>query len=285
MHPIMVEELFVKPGDVVKAGEKLARIDQRTTQILIKTQDSGKLNSQNLEDYREIAKQYGLEEKLNSLMVQEALSTNNQDFFADVNDFTAQQDGRIMTLNVAPGRLVNAGEQLYTINTSSNFSLMLQVDEQDISLVKKGAKVIFWIPGEKENRYFATITTIAPVVSYQDSLLERTSYIEVTAEVCDDVSQTFRHGANIEARIATGEESNLTAVPFQAIAQDENNREFVYQLEGGRPVLRYITIEKEQSKFAYVSSGVNTLQPVFINAEEIDPTLRYTIKYQGNCDV
>lgn len=284
LYPVMVEEVYVQPGDWVNEGDILAQIDVATTKAIANNQSNAEADQQTIEQYRELAKQYGVEDKLEEYLVQQTLSVKGDTFLPVEEQIIAQHTGKVMSVNAVSGCLTQAGDPLYSINSSNESTLVLQVEEEDVDLIKIGDRVIFYLPEQEKTPFYAKVCQIAPVVTQENGLLQTNTYVEVWAQVTSNY-ENLRPGSTVEAKIATNNTGLLTAVPYSAISQDEQNREFIYQLENGRPVMKYIEVEKEESRYVYVSSGIDKGRPVLLNAESLDPTCRFKIEYQGENDV
>ena len=103
--------------------------------------------------------------------------------------------------------------------------------------------------------------------------------MEVTAEFfSDDV--LMRPGISVQGQIAVSDAATMISVPYEAILQDENNREYVYQLIDGNITKRYIQVEQELANYVQVVSGMEETPPVFLQSDSIVDSNNYHIVYR-----
>jgi len=278
MHPVMIDQVYIHAGEWVEKGEIIASVNLETTQVLMcNAAAAPKIEGEVLEEYRMLAKEYGMETKLEEYLMQNTFIEEAQPYFAVSENIIAEHSGKILSLNIASGRLVNTAEQLYTIASSPNCSVVLHVDQEDIALIAPKNPVLLSGPGFESKQYRAMVTEIAPIVTHEKTLLEDNSYVEVRARLLDSAG-ILRPGLNVQAKIAVGESTVATLLPYQAIAQDNNNREYIYCLQDGKPVQRYIDVVKEDSSFVYAGCDLSW-QPILLEAENIITNKQYRFEY------
>ena len=207
---------------------------------------------------------------------QQALSTTSESIAEYV---TAPASGRIHSFTAQRGQLLDAGKIIYSIGIGETFQAVLEIAESDISLISLGDKVVLTGEGLGEKSFSAVITDIAPEAKRVFKGLNQNTIVEVIAEFCSNDSE-LRPGLTLQAKIATEDTSETLSLPYEAIAQDENNREYVYQLIDGIPKKQYIKIKKELTDYVQIEEGIEVLAPVFLNNNDTISKKNYKIVLQ-----
>jgi len=283
LQPLMVEETYVKTGDWVEEGDILAKIDIETSLNLSSiNRSSSNTTAEQLEYYLGLAKQYGMEGEAEQYLTQ-YVSKKETDLTP--TDDTLEQyikadaSGQLLSFFPQNGRLLEAGNPVYSIATGKVFQAVLQVEEGDIAQLYSGNKVILTGEGMGEEQYSAVITEISPTAVQVFSGLEQKTVVEVIAEFVAD-NKNIRPGLSLQATIATSAPTTMVSVPYEAILQDENNNEYVYQLIEGQKTRKYIEVEKELSDYVQVSNGLNKTAPVFLKTDASNSPQKYRIVYR-----
>lgn len=278
-RPLMIEAVLVQEGESVTRGSVLATLDTQTTDGLASA-NMQSADAAQLEQYMAAARQYGMEDELQTyLQSQKTATTATQP--AQPN-LVAPRSGRVLSLGVQPGCLADCGQLLYTIGGSS-CQAVLQVEEADIAQVTVGSPVTLSGPGLGEQQYRAVVTAVATQAKQVLSGLQTKTVVEVTAQLQTE-DAALRPGLTVTAKIATGPRSSGVSVPYQAVAQDEQKREYVYTLVDGKPQKQFVVVQSEQSDFMQVAGGLQNGQPVVFGAEEFDPAQQHKMVYRENWD-
>lgn len=280
-QPMMIDRVTVAEGQWVQQDEMIATVDVATSTQLAGTNFGEANSTDQLEEYLAAARQYGLEEELAEYLEAQSQLTAGQSAVVPVADrLLAQGAGQLVSLGVQAGCLAPTGTRLYTL-AGGSCRAVLQVEEADIGSVQVGSPVVLSGPGLGEGDYPAVVTAIAPAAHQMLEGLTAKTVVEVTAELSDEAAQ-LRPGLSVSAKIAAGPHSELLSIPYEAVAQDEAQREFVYQLVNGQPQKRYITVAHEQKKVVQVATGLAEGQPIVLCAEEFDANTHYKLVYREN---
>lgn len=280
-QPMMIDNVAVAEGQWVQQGELLATVDVATSTRLAGTALGAAESADQLEEYLAAARQYGLEDELAEYLEAQSAPTAGQSAAAPVAErLLSQGAGQLVSLGVQAGCLAPAGTKLYTL-ADSGCRAVLQVEEADIGSVQVGSPVVLSGPGLGEGEYSAVVTAIAPAAHQTLEGLTAKTVVEVTAELSEEAAQ-LRPGLSVSAKIAAGPHSELLSIPYEAVAQDEAQREFVYQLVDGRPQKCYITVAGEQKKVVQVATGLAEGRPIVLCAEDFDANAHYKLVYREN---
>ena len=193
-----IKKLYVKLGDVVKAGDMMAEIDSATQQNNVDTKKAqlgiyeAKLNSAKVA--LEISKtKFKREQELfaknatskeefenakNTLAANEAslkeieaqvaqakISLNTAQIDLGYTKITAPKDGVVVSVQVEEGQTVNSNQTTPTIVNIADLSkvqLKMEIAEGDITKIKVGSKVEYSILSEPNRKFHAQISSIDP---------------------------------------------------------------------------------------------------------------------------
>nr|WP_315015179.1 efflux RND transporter periplasmic adaptor subunit [uncultured Campylobacter sp.] len=191
-----IKKLYVKLGDVVKAGDMIAEIDSATQQNNVDTKKAqlgiyeAKLNSAKVA--LEISKtKFKREQELfaknatskeefenakNTLAANEAslkeieaqvaqakISLNTAQIDLGYTKITAPKDGVVVSVQVEEGQTVNSNQTTPTIVNIADLSkvlLKMEIAEGDITKIKVGSKVEYSILSEPNRKFHAQISSI-----------------------------------------------------------------------------------------------------------------------------
>ena len=193
-----IKKLYVKLGDVVKAGDMIAEIDSATQQNNVDTKKAqlgiyeAKLNSAKVA--LEISKtKFKREQELfaknatskeefenakNTLAANEAslkeieaqvaqakISLNTAQIDLGYTKIIAPKGGVVVSVQVEEGQTVNSNQTTPTIVNIADLSkvqLKMEIAEGDITKIKVGSKVEYSILSEPNRKFHASISSIDP---------------------------------------------------------------------------------------------------------------------------
>ena len=193
-----IKKLYVKLGDVVKAGDMIAEIDSATQQNNVDTKKAqlgiyeAKLNSAKVA--LEISKtKFKREQELfaknatskeefenakNTLAANEAslkeieaqiaqakISLNTAQIDLGYTKIIAPKGGVVVSVQVEEGQTVNSNQTTPTIVNIADLSkvqLKMEIAEGDITKIKVGSKVEYSILSEQNRKFYARISSIDP---------------------------------------------------------------------------------------------------------------------------
>ena len=193
-----IKKLYVKLGDVVKAGDMIAEIDSATQQNNVDTKKAqlgiyeAKLNSAKVA--LEISKtKFKREQELfaknatskeefenakNTLAANEAslkeieaqiaqakISLNTAQIDLGYTKIIAPKGGVVVSVQVEEGQTVNSNQTTPTIVNIADLSkvqLKMEIAEGDITKIKVGSKVEYSILSEPNRKFYAQISSIDP---------------------------------------------------------------------------------------------------------------------------
>ena len=193
-----IKKLYVKLGDVVKAGDMIAEIDSATQQNNVDTKKAqlgiyeAKLNSAKValeisktkfkreqelfaknatskEEFENAKNTLAANEaslkEIEAQIVQAKISLNTAQIDLGYTKITAPKDGVVVSVQVEEGQTVNSNQTTPTIVNIADLSkvqLKMEIAEGDITKIKVGSKVEYSILSEPNRKFYARISSIDP---------------------------------------------------------------------------------------------------------------------------
>lgn len=166
-----------------------------------------------------------------------------------------------------PGDYVASGSPAAVICESEGLRVRLSIDESQVSDLKKGQKV--QISGVGFNStYYGSIISIASEAKQLISTTGQETVVEALASV-DHPGSDILPGFNAKAKITTSQNSNALVIPYEAVREDADGKEFVYIVSGGRAKRRNVVTGKELDTGFEVKSGLRENDLVITNPDAV----------------
>lgn len=303
-----ISQLFVKIGDVVKVGDKIAEIDARTqinqrnsakADLAIKKANLQSAQAKLKETERiyqrhkgllgqnatsketvESAESAFLTAKANVAQVQaeikkSELSLENQELSLSHTLVTAPIAGTIIAVAVEQGSTINAVQTSPTIVTIAQTNQMViasQIAEADVVHVKTGMKAYFNLLGNPKKRFEGVIHSIDPaplnVSDNQNTSSETAVYYYGKMSVPNDDNQ-LKIGMTANTTIIVEEANHALMVPLTALQKDDE----VLVLNGTEALPQKITTGLNDGINVEVKSGLNEGQEVVLSTATDKPSM------------
>jgi membrane fusion protein (multidrug efflux system) len=279
----MLTEVYVTEGEAVKAGQPLLKLEgysasAGTTESPAEaeaSQDTG-TSQQARDNYDNALKEVNRYKKLYEIGAIPRRQLENatarlQQAEADLNSgqnaapsphsntsapitlhgsatVTAPTDGRVMGLSTAPGKAVQAGQQLMALGSGQEVELVVHIDQNDLYLVHLGTTAT----AEAANQIITgQVSSIYPEAE-GDQIASFLAHIKLT----DNPDGLLKPGMSAHVHIDTGASEPVLAIPSVAVFRDEAGQNFVYVAADGRAVRQPISIGEAIGDYTEITSGV-----------------------------
>ncbi len=170
-------------------------------------------------------------------------------------------NGNITSVNITRGQYLEPSTVAVSIISKKHLHLELKVFEKDISKIKKGQPVVFFLPDNPQKRYNAEVFLVGKAISG----IERT--VNVHGHLKDNkISEELLPGMYIEAEIFV-DELEKPALPTEAIVKAEgvNYILVLNSFENGE-----YTFEKKEIKTGESNDGyTEVLTPEVIGTKKV----------------
>jgi multidrug resistance efflux pump len=193
---------FVRPGDTVRAGQVLCRLDDRELKL-----EQTRLSSEREQLVRKHRQALAAQERSNMTILAaqidqvEAMLTLVSDKLARAT-LVAPFDGVVVSgdLHQLLGTPVELGKVLFQIAPLDAYRVILQVDERDIAYLQVGQPGVLTLSGVPNGYMDFSVQQITPVSTAQDGR----NYFRVEAQLREP-SETVRPGMEGVGKIVAGE--------------------------------------------------------------------------------
>lgn len=278
--PVVPNDVLVKVGDKVEINQTIATIDKIATQNAIINFANMIINTSaylpDITELLDIFENYGVHfEYENSQLVNVDLAKNNLSNQVEKvanttlpTEIKATTDGVITSIDLIKGSVTSPQSVVCTISKTDELYVQLEINEQNISQIEVGDKVIFKAIATDDEKYQGIITTIFPTASkvYQGTTQKTIvgAYVEL-----DETYDNLKAGYNITGVVKDSENEQTLILPYETIKQDENNNEYVYIYEQNRAIKQIITTGRELAQGVEIISGLNENSKVIFNSNDV----------------
>jgi len=228
-----IEEILVKEGERVKAGQTLAWMSSTERSALL-----------------DAARGQG-EEALN--------------YWKDVYKAIAlisPIDGQVIVATTQPGQTITTADAVIVL--SDQLIVRAQVDETDIGKVKLGQNATVSLDAYPDS----DIKAVVEHIYYESKTVNNVTTYEVDL-LPEEVPSFFRSGMNATIDFVENSRDGILLIPAEAVVK-ENGQDFVLvkQAEGGEPEKRAVTLGISDDKNTEVISGLDADDTVILKTEK-----------------
>ena len=225
-----VEQVWVREGDRVQAGQALIGLEQPEAQAAVAqaeaslAQADAALPAARAELQRTralVAQGFFSPSKLDEALRAERVAVAQRGAAQAAlkaararltqTEVRAPSNGQVLVRQVEPGQIVQAGKALLTLAVDGPTELVASVDERFLSQLQvgQGAKVV--ADAFPTRPFDARVKRLAPAVNAQ------TGSVEVTMSVPDPVPDFLREDMTLSVEVLTGQREAALVVPLQAV--------------------------------------------------------------------
>lgn len=239
-------------GDEVKAGDVIATVDVNATKLAI-------LNM--AEAVSQIPKEYI--EAMGNISFQ-------TDYIGSIvpTEIVAEKTGKITGLTMVEGAISYPKLPLAAISDTSDLRINLNVSELDCDRVKEGDSVFFKAAATKDEVYEGEVWRIFPTAQTTLMGSEKQTVVGLYVKPLKNYP-SLKPGYTVNGVIKKGEGEICLTVPYEAIGQDEENREYVYINENGKAKKILVKTGKEFKNTVEITEGITGDAPIIKNASDI----------------
>ncbi len=237
---VVVGEVKVKEGDTVKKGDILFTVDMSSTLQALADADG-------------------------AAAVQAAMTGS----FSET--VTAPCDGRVRRMTAREGVVLEKGETAVEVEAPLSVCVRLAVPERHIRLIEKGQAVLVSGVGFRKSAYMGTVTDIASVAKTGLNGTATETVVEAVVTLAEgEADDSLRVGLNATGTVTVDTVYNGMILPYAAVEQDEDNREYVYILRGETAEKRIITPHAERVDGYLVTDGFSEGELLILSPDLVD---------------
>ncbi len=276
--PEVVEAVFVKEGQAVRAGQVLARFRSGALDAAALSAEAQRRKAasdyermQNLLREGAVA-ETDLENAEVQLRAAEAAAAQAQKRF-DEATVRAPVSGVISERHVEAGDRVKDGDQLFRLVNTAELEFEATVPSEFAAQVRAGQRVALAVTGARDAGLSARVTRLNATVDPATRQLK--IYVAVPNRAGRLVGGLFASG-----RVVLEQVPAALAVPLQAVRADSGGRPYVLIVEQGRLARRDVTtgVADERAGLVEIRSGLSGGETVVVGrAEGLEPGQRVAL--------
>ena len=173
--------------------------------------------------------------------------------------FRSPVSGIVTEKKALQGMRFMPGEALYQVTDLSSVWVVADVFEQDIGLVKTGAKVSVRITAYPDKVFDGTVTYVYP------TLKAETRSVAVRVELANP-GQLLKPAMFAQVELAVGSKAEVLAVPDSAVIDSGTRRIVLVQVKEGRFEPREVQLGARSENYVEVREGVRAGEKVVVAA-------------------
>lgn len=282
---VVPDQVYVEVGDYVTEGQVIADVDVNKSKAVIAQNPFNSLGETEIEIPDELSETLSVFGALSGLSEEELIQAFSAAQGGSKNaqitqtleipaQLTAPMSGVIGDLTLQTGMPTQAGTAAVTIVDNSKLALRAEVGESQIQEVSHGDRCYITGSGFSGKHYTGTVTRIFPTAKKSSTNLNTESTVEILIEI-DQPDQYLMAGFTAKAQIVTEIRENVLTVPYEAIGQDEDGKEYIFLYENGKAVQRYIETGEEMQSGVEVTAGLGLGDVVIQNNSSIRKNGQY----------
>lgn len=252
--PVKVEQVYVKVGDKVKAGDPLLKIDLKATELTAKiaaagiiTQESKSVETANMIDYS----------KKITGNIREALDKIPETVYA-------AYDCIISGLSAENGEYSNPYSPLVVMSDRSVICAEIFVDERDANGLEIGQKAT--ISGSAlDKTYTATVISVAARATMASTDAVTSNKVDVSLEL-SGANDSLVINSLVKAEILKGVAENIIFVPYEVVHFNDQS-DFVYVNENGKAVKKTVKTGRAFEDGIEIVSGITAIDRLILSSK------------------
>lgn len=244
----VVAEVLVKEGQSVEEGDPLFEVDKQATLSVLAQSENAAL--------------------LQSVLSEEVPTT-----------VTAPASGTVGDLAVSPGKTVEKSTVCAVISKGGGKCIRISVPERSVRQVKIGQPVTVSGIGFVKEEYSGEITEVSGKAKQQMNGASVQTMVEAVVLLNkEEMDESLRVGLTASAEITVSTIPEGFIIPYEAVSEDEDNKEFVYVLRSGTAHKQLLNFVCEMPEGYLVEKGFETGDVLILYPDTVTPGVKCTAK-------
>ncbi|MDR3645699.1 MAG: efflux RND transporter periplasmic adaptor subunit [Clostridia bacterium] len=271
--PLMAGKVIASIGQQVKAGETLVEIDKEdtiqtfnsSTSAGSSTQSQSEILSQahdslSADEYSALANSYGLSTSASTPSSSSSGSVSSDNV---PDSISAPISGTVTQLNATEGSYTDPDGPVAVITDLKNLQVKAQVDEILLTSIKVGQKAVITGDGFTSS-YIGVVTKIYPTARQIVTTSGTRTVVDILLSI-QNTGNDLKPGLSADVSIVTADIQDSMTVPYEAIEEDDSNREYVFVYRNGHAFKTFITTGTEYANTVAVKTGLKPGDRVITN--------------------
>ncbi|SMB88437.1 RND family efflux transporter, MFP subunit [Desulfonispora thiosulfatigenes DSM 11270] len=271
-------ELHIKEGDKVSAGQTIAVLDHRSTDVQMNSAQIAYEDAQKNYERNKVLFESGALPQINLEQSETALrnaenNLNAQNLNFDNSIVTTPISGTVTQLIAKKGGMASGQTPIAVVTDLSTIEVKTNINEMQINKVKLGHKVRMYIPALGGKPLTGTIVTINPLID------EKAKAYPVTIHI-SNTDGKIKSGMYTEIELITDSISKGIIIPAQAIITRENESK-VFVVRDNKAVAVKVELGLSNGDETIITKGLKVGEQVItygnedvVNGDEVVVTKR-----------
>lgn len=262
-----IEQVVVKAGQHVKAGDVLARLESRelanavrtAQQAVAKAQIDYELQIADYDRYQTLYAQHAISKqsldtydaKLRTAQAELSSAIASQSSAEQQYEYgiiTAPVDGVVANVTATVGQVVSSGTSLMAVQDISEVYAVVNIEQKDLGKVTLGQKGEVTVDTYDNKVFEGTLDTINPEAGSSNRMFS--SKIKIS-----NADGLLKSGMFIKAQLATGSAVPVITVPQSAIMQKQGLY-YVFTAENNKAVRHQVEIGDVTGDVIQIKTGI-----------------------------
>jgi len=171
--------------------------------------------------------------------------------------------GVVTNISTVKGADASPRIPVITVENTGSLKAVLSVSEYDALKVKVGQEAVIKL-GDEKREYKGIVDRINPTAKKEATGLNAKTGVPVEVTVLNP-SGDCKIGSDVYVDIKTGAKEDVLYIPYEAVVRDEDDKDRVFIIEGGKAALKDIMIGMESDFYAEISSGLMEGESIILN--------------------
>lgn len=182
---------------------------------------------------------------------------------------TSPIDGVISNLPIKSDTSQVAGTLCAVVSDPDHFKIRASVPEIYIQDIEAGMECKITGDAFRDRTYTGMVEMIMPYATTAQTLNGKGDTVVEVLIGIDNPDNALRTGYNARVEIYTQRRDNALTVPYEAVYQDRNQREYVYVYRDGEVECRFIQTGAELETSTEVTSGLAAGEMIVLNSSKV----------------
>ena len=249
----VVKEILVKPGQTVRAGQMLMRLER--TEENSAPQEATAAAMVQLQQALEDGDISAAEELVDSIV----FAQNNpkyQNATTKAYQLYSPVDCTVMEINNGVGETVTGILPCLVLCDARNLHIEVQAEEDTVGMLQEEMVCEVTIPAFQTEIIEGRVEAIMPYARQTGSLLNSSGSAKTTLHISVSEPAGLKPGYRAEVKVVTKYKSAALLVPYEAVRQDESGQEYVMLMEQNTVCRREIRTGSELDESVEVVEGI-----------------------------
>ena len=261
----VVREILVKPGQKVRAGQPLMRLER--AEATYAPQDAAAAAMFQLRQALEEGDLAAAEGIVDSLTFPQNIS-NNPKSGETAYQLYSPVDCTVMEVKTCVGETLTGLLPCLILCDSGNLYIEVQAEEDTVGMLREEMPCEITIPAFQIQTMDGRVEAIMPYAR-QTGMLTGSNSAKTTLQISVIDPTSLKPGYRAEVKVITAYKSASLLVPYEVVRQDESGQEYLLLLEHGTVVRRDIRTGSELDDRVEVLEGITAEDLLLLSPDAV----------------